>query len=151
MGRKSAKIGAALLLALPCVYAVVLLINYASIGFDVWRRESAEIRPIGDSRSVAEDGVVMAVRRERNIREKQFSLEWLVLIPATGEGYSCAWQEGFAGFEKGDIVTFVHTPVEMENPDAAAYLIGHNQGKQAKAARVEPVDLDGADANPVDP
>jgi len=149
--KRGAKMGVAVLLALPCTYALFLLFNYASIEFDLWRRGRVEVRPMADSRSLAEDGLVVAVRRERKLREKQFSLEWLVIVPSTGEGFSCTYQEGFAGFEKGDTVTFVHTPVELENPDAPAYLIGHNHQKENKVVRVEPIELDGPNANAVDP
>lgn len=133
---------AAVVVGLACAWPAFLAYNFATIEFGFWRREAVTVRPIGGNQSVAEDAVILAVRRARDVRQRQFSLEWLVVIPSTGEGYSCSYEEGFAGFEKGDTVRFVHTPIEMEVPDAPAYLIGHNQ----KVARVEPAELDNAGA-----
>lgn len=134
---------AAVVLGIACVWPAFLGYNLATIEFNLWRRERVTVRPIGGAQSVADDGVVLAVRRVRDVRQKQFSLEWLVVIPETREGYFCSYEEGFAGFAKGDKVRFVHTPVEMDVPDAPAYLIGDNQ----KVARVEPAEVDDTGAN----
>jgi hypothetical protein len=125
-------------------YGAHLALNYAWIRADLRRREAVQVRPVGDHRAFVEDGVVVALRRELHVRDRSSNVAWMIAIPATGRVYSCDYEEGFGDFAKGDIVTFIHKPPELDDPDSASFLIDENRSRQGKVARVDPVEMDAA-------
>jgi hypothetical protein len=137
-----------LVLAPAFVYAVHLGLNYAWIQNDLRRRAAVDVRPSGDDRALVDDGVVVATRREMHVQDRRSRLAWLIAVPATGKMYSCDYDEGFRSFEKGDLVTLIHTPPELDDPDSPAFLIDENRARQGKVARVSPFELDGAGGQP---
>jgi hypothetical protein len=99
MKRAAGILATIVVLGVPGGYGAHLYSNYAWIQDNLKQRLAAQVRPIGDDRTVSEDGVVMAVRREMNVRDRKFRLEWLVAVPATGTAYSCSYEEGFQDFQ----------------------------------------------------
>ncbi len=123
-------------------YGGHVLYRYVKITSDLAKRAAAIVHPKEDEDSVSEIGYIYAMRDEIFLRDdNRVNLVWFIKVPATGDRYSCPYENGFADFRKGDDVRLIR-PKDLESESGYGYMVGLHEKLTGRAALVGVIDVD---------
>lgn len=127
-------------LIIGAAYGGYMLDRYIKITQDSARRAAVVVRPRQRDGDIAEIGYIYSMRDDIFLdEENRVNLVWFVKVPATGARYSCAYQEGFSEFHKGNDVRIIRAN-NLETVDGYGYIVGLHEKLKGKAAWVWVID-----------
>jgi hypothetical protein len=105
-------------------YGGHMLYRYTKIRKDSANRAAEVVRPRQGENDVVEIGYIYSMRDEVFLRDdNRVNLVWFIKIPATGERYSCSYEQGFPDFRKGDDVRIIR-PKNLGDGAGFGYVVG---------------------------
>ena len=121
-------------------YGIHMLIRYMKIRADSEKRAAVLVQPKEDEESVSEIGYIYSIRDEVFLRDdNQVNLVWFIKVPATGNRYSCSYEQGFPEFRVGDDVRIVR-PKDVASDAGYGYVTGLHGKISGKSALVWVID-----------